>query len=307
MNPYFVVNPKSANGSTGRRWLEIEAAIRKRFADFAVGITNRPLHATELTREALKRGHDCVVAVGGDGTINEVVNGFFDPHDVAVAPHARLAVIPQGTGGDFRRTLGLESRIAAAIERIAAGNAIPVDVGHLECRADDGEAKVQRYFLNVCSFGVSGEIDRAVNQSSKVLGGKLTFYVASAASLLRYQDRSIRCQIDGRPWETHQVTTLAVANGRYFGGGMKVAPDAELSDGIFHVTIWSGYTLADFIVRGAGLYSGAHAKWTRTKTLTCRELRAESEAPVLIDCDGEQPGRLPCLIRVLPQALPLIR
>lgn len=303
MRTFFVVNPKSANGTTGRRWGELAATIARTLTDFGVEFTRGPMDAVGLTRQALKAGYECIVAVGGDGTINEVTNGFFEDHRV-LNPSAALGVLPRGTGGDFRRTFSWDTDFGAAVQRLRTPDTRPFDVGRLEYLGHDG-TPATRYFANVCSFGVSGRVDEQVNTTTKALGGRASFLLASLKSLVTWKDQSVELSVDGGPPESLAITTLAVANGRYFGGGMMVAPEADVSDGLFDVTIWSGYRLADFVIRNAGVYSGAHVKWKGTRTLRCKELTASSRERVLLDCDGEQPGMLPCKLTVLPGAIRL--
>lgn len=301
MKTFFVVNPMSANGVTGKRWAEIQAKVHRAIGEFGFSFTEGPMHAAHLTRKALKDSYTAVVAVGGDGTINEVVNGFFDA-GAAINKESVLGVLPRGTGGDFRRTFDWDLDLDAALSRLRSGNTKPFDVGLLDYTAVD-DSRQQRYFANIASFGVSGLVDQEVNKSSKALGGKLSFMLASVKALVKYKDRTVRFRADGGAWEETKVTTLAVANGKYFGGGMKVAPSADTSDGLFDVTIWSGYGLTDFALKQRAIYSGEHVKWAGTRVIRCRSFEAESLEEVLIDCDGEQPGRLPCRMTILPAAI----
>jgi YegS/Rv2252/BmrU family lipid kinase len=303
MKTYFVVNPKSANGDTGKRWAELQARISRSLPEIAVGFTEGPMHAAELARQALRDGYDTVIAVGGDGTINETINGFFEAGR-AVKAGATFGVLPRGTGGDFRRTFGWELDLEGAVERLRRDATEAFDVGLLEYTGEGG-SKQQRYFANIASFGVSGAVDIEVNRSSKALGGKLSFMLGSFKAMVKYHDKPVRFRVDGGEWEEAPITTLAVANGKYFGGGMKVAPDAVTSDGVFDVTVWSGYSLKDFVLKQGGIYSGEHVKWKGTRCLKARVLEADSTEEVLIDCDGEQPGRLPCKMTLLPGAVRL--
>lgn len=303
MKSYFVVNPSSANGQTGRRWPKLEAELKAALGDFDRAFTEHPMHAAELTRRALEEGAECVVAVGGDGTLNEVVNGFF-LGGRPVSPRAALGLLPLGTGGDFRRTFGWDTALSSAIERLKSPRTVPLDVGLLEYTTPEG-GLARRCFVNVCSFGVSGQVDLEVNRGSKLLGGKLSFALGSLKALLKYSDQKVNVSFDGGAPEELWITTLAVANGRYFGGGMMVAPDAQATDGQLDVTIWSGYGLSDFIFRSRHIYRGTHLNLPGTRTLRCQEMKAESGEEVLIDLDGEQPGRLPCSLRILPGAIPL--
>lgn len=301
MKIFFIVNPMSANGATGKRWAQHLAVIARTVKDYEVAFTRAPLEATSLANAAVKSGALRVVAVGGDGTVNEVLNGLFEG-GAPINKEVALGLIPAGTGGDFRRTFGWSTDIDEAIVRLADAKTSPLDVGRIDFIAHDGR-QATRYFANVCSFGASGLVDREVNRTSKVLGGKVSFFVGSLKALTRYRDQPVRVSVDGGPWEKLSVTTLAAANGQYFGGGMKVAPDASVRDGLLDITIWSGYGLADFVLKSPGVYSGAHVHWKGTRTLKAKTLVAESDEEVLIDCDGEQPGRLPCTISVLPGAI----
>jgi YegS/Rv2252/BmrU family lipid kinase len=301
MKTFLVVNPQSANGLTGKKWPEISAQVGKALGEFGQAFTTRPMEAVELTRAALKDGYQCVVAVGGDGTVNEVVNGFFDGGK-PVNPNAVLGLIPRGTGGDFRKTFGWDLELGPAVARLAGDASQPFDVGRVEFTDHQGR-RATRFFANICSFGVSGQVDHEVNKSSKLLGGKVSFMLGSVKALLKYKDRKVRVRVDDQPAETLEVTTLAVANGRYFGGGMMVCPQADTRDGIFDVTVWSGYTIKDFALKSGAIYDGSHVKFKGTRTLRCKALSAECDEEVLIDVDGEQPGKLPCTMTVLPAAI----
>jgi YegS/Rv2252/BmrU family lipid kinase len=303
MKTFLVVNPKSANGQTGKQWPELNARVGEALGAFGHAFTERPMDAARLSRQALRDGYECIVAVGGDGTINEVINGFFDG-DVAVNPRAALGVLPRGTGGDFRRTFGWSAELPEALARLKAASTRPLDVGRLEYKDAQGQSAL-RHFVNICSFGVSGQVDQEVNRSSKALGGKLSFMLGSVRALLKYSDRRVRIALDDQPFEEVKVTTLAVANGRYFGGGMCVAPDADPSDGTFDVTLWTGYGLSDFALKSKAIYDGSHVKFPGTRRMRCKRLRAESNEEVLLDVDGEQPGRLPCAMSILPAAVQL--
>jgi YegS/Rv2252/BmrU family lipid kinase len=303
MRTYLVVNPSSANGDTGRRWPDISAAVSRAVGPVGSAFTRSPMHAATLAARALEEGWECIVAVGGDGTLNEVVNGFFQVKG-GPPPGASLAVIPRGTGGDFRRTFDWSADLRAACDRLRRPETRPLDVGLVSFIGPEGRA-ARRYFVNVASFGVSGQVDREVNRASKGLGGRLTFFLASMRAMWRYRDQRVRLRADGGAWEELRITTVAAANCRYFGGGMCVAPQADPGDGLLDVTVWSGYTLKDFVFKSRDIYQGTHVRLPGTRTFRVRLLEAESEEEVLLDVDGEQPGRLPARIEVLPGALRL--
>jgi YegS/Rv2252/BmrU family lipid kinase len=312
VKPFVVVNPRSANGATARHFDGIAQAVRSAVGEFRHAFTERAMHAADLTRSALREGCDLVIAVGGDGTVNEVVNGFFEPARPGeaarpVRPGAALALLPRGTGGDLRRTLGLDGDLVRCAARLK-GAAAPADVGRVDYTADDGTA-ASRYFINVSEVGVGARVVEIANRSSKFLGGKTTFMLASLRALAGWRDLRVRASFDGSPVEELSITALAVANGKYFGGGMMVAPEALLDDGLFHVTIWSGFGLSDFVLKSGSMYDGTHVKLKGTRTRTARSVRVDpvGSGSMGIEADGERLGRLPASFALLPDALQLIR
>ena len=222
-------------------------------------------------------------------------------------PGAALALLPRGTGGDLRRSVGLDGDLLRSAARLK-GNPLPVDLGCVDYTADDG-TPASRYFINVGDVGVGAKVVTLANRSSKVLGGKLTFKLASLRALVGWHDLHVRAWFDGQGPEDLWITSLAVANGKYFGGGMMVAPAARLDDGLFHVTIWSGYGLSDFVLKSGSMYDGSHLNLGGTSTRTARTVRLEplGQGAMEVEVDGERLGRLPATFTLLPAALHLVR
>lgn len=303
----MVVNPQSQNGALGRRWPHLAGILRRQVA-FDEVRTRGPGDATRLTREALRAGANSVVAIGGDGTINEVVNGFFEDGE-RIAPAASLGIVPFGTGGDFRKSLHLPKDHQRAGEILGRGRTRTIDLGTLELTRRDGGTE-HRVFANIASFGISGMVDRLVNQSSKALGGTLSFMIASARASFEYENQRVRLVFDEDESNPVDMTinTVAVANGRYFGGGMFIAPDAELDDGSFDVVALGDFNLKDMLMNGRRLYAGTHLDMDKVSHRRARVVRAESlgGAAVELDVDGETPGILPATFRILPAALSVI-
>ncbi|MEM9490297.1 MAG: YegS/Rv2252/BmrU family lipid kinase, partial [Myxococcota bacterium] len=246
----LVVNPQSQNGALGRRWPDVAQLLHRELGSFEEVRTGAPGDATRLAREALVAGAERVVAIGGDGTINEVANGFFDDGQ-PVAAEACLGILPFGTGGDFRKTLGIPNDLAGAARLLAAETTRTIDVGTLEYVDRYGQP-AHRIFVNIASFGISGLVDRLVNESSKRLGGTLSFLSGSLRASMRYTNQRVHITFDGEPDDSLDMTInmVAVANGRYFGGGMFIAPDAELDDGYFDVVALGDITMRDMVFNG---------------------------------------------------------
>jgi YegS/Rv2252/BmrU family lipid kinase len=302
--PFLVVNPHSANGATGRRWTQMEAEARRAFGDIACAFTTGPLDATRLTREALEAGYRTICAVGGDGTINEVLNGFFNDDGSLVSPDAVMAVIPSGTGGDFRRTINISPNWSKAVAQVAGASVRRVDVGRVRYRAHDGSTGT-RYFMNESSIGITGAVDAEVNRSPKWMGGRLTFAVGTVRALVGHKGYRVRISVDGAPFFERSIDCVAMCNGQYFGGGMWPAPTAKIDDGLLSCTMWSGFTAKDFLLSPRGMYTLQHIERPGTTTFEARHVVIESDERVLLDVDGEQPGRLPATFEILPGVLQL--
>ncbi len=306
----FIVNPRSAAGATLRRFESHRRAFTERLAalgiDLEVRLTERPQHATSLARDAVKSGALAVVAVGGDGTNNEVVNGFFDDDGSRTATHTALGVVTSGTGGDFRRTFGWSTSPKDDLERLLRMQRRRIDLGRLTCRSSQGTS-VSRYFITVSSCGLSGVVVDIANRSSKRLGAKLSFMAASVEAIVTYSPKRVRITMDdGAPVEG-DIALVAVANGQYFGGGMRIAPDAIPDDGLFDgVVVFGGKS---FMARhGLKLYSGSHTRVEGVSVTRCRTVVAEAvgDEMVYIDLDGEQPGTLPARWEVVPASIDLL-
>lgn len=310
---HVVANPRSAGGGTSKRWDELLATINRAVTPITgnpveVSLTTGPWDAARLTTQALKQGADQIIAVGGDGTIHECINGFFENGQL-INEDAVLAIIPAGTGGDYRRTFNLPDDPAAAADICARGDARLVDLGRISYVADDG-TKETRYFNNIASFGLSGVVDRAVNKATwpKMFGGKFTFAWSSLWAALGYTPEPVRIKMDDRYDEVFNVGTAAIAIGQYFGGGMHMAPMAEPDDGVFDVVIMTDTTARDLFAGDGDIYKGTHIqspKVVATRTKTLLALPINENAEVLLDIDGEAPGRLPASFEIIHKAIRL--
>lgn len=305
MKTFVVVNPAAGGGRAGRHWPKISRDLGEAIGGFDSALTTKAGEATTLVRAAVKGGAKTIIAVGGDGTVNESINGLCcgetqPPEDVA------LGFVMFGTGGDFRRSFDLPKGVAAAIARLKSGRTQVIDLGRLRYTAPDGMS-AQRWFNNIASFGFSGEVVRAVNAArfSKLFGGKFSFLWNSFLELRKYQGCTIELTVDGEP-VSQEICTVAVCNGRFFGGGMMMAPNAALDDGTLDVVVVRQnppLTILDMRL----LYSGAHLDHPNVSVYRGRKIEAKplSNAPIYLDVEGEAPGSLPATFEVVPRALRL--
>lgn len=310
MSALVVVNPRSGGGRTRCEWRAIERALESAYPNMTVVKTRRRGDATALVRDALLEGCSEIVAVGGDGTINEAVNGFF-AEGGPIAPDAVFAFVTSGTGGDFRKSFGIAPGYEAAIARLKSAKVRTVDVGRVSCLSRHG-APVTRHFINIASFGMSGVIVDSVNRAriAKLFGGKFAFAFHSLMGMLRYRDRAVRIRVDGALDEITRISTVAVANGLYFGGGMKVAPNARPDDGLFDVIVMGGTPKSRAAADMKLIYTGEHLNNPAVRALRGSRVVAVPVAetgghPVLVEVDGESAGRLPATFEILPRALNL--
>jgi YegS/Rv2252/BmrU family lipid kinase len=299
-----IVNPKAGSG----RGLAAVPEVKRTFERFGWNVevyeTKGPGDARQLARARAKEAVELVAIVGGDGTLNEVSQAYLDP-DGKVVSGPPLALVPFGTGGDFRRTLELPDGLEAVIERIVTAEPRPIDLGILELTGNDGKPS-RNAFVNIASFGLGGLTADIVNQGPKWLGGKAAFYLGVLRGLAAYRNAPVRVKVDGRVFLESPIVNVAIANGRYFGGGMKVAPEAAPDDGLFDVVSIGDLSRLGVVANTPSIYAGKHVELGVVTTTRGTVVEAEPLAPkstVLVEMDGETPGRLPLTARIAPRGL----
>lgn len=301
----FVVNPQSASGRTGQSWERVASELRGLVGSFTVKKTTQAGDGILLTREALHEGHDLVVSVGGDGTNNEVVNGFFLPDGRPVREGAMFSFFASGSGSDLQRTLPTTRNAEELAALILRGSVRHLDVGSLEWTDAAGE-KGKRYFLNIASFGMSGLVAQLTNRSRiKRWSAKLAFQWASIRGFFGFPNVSLRIYRDEQPVYEVRSRLGAICNGRCFGSGMRMAPEAEMDDGLLDLILLEGFSLPYLLAKFGTIYKGTHVHLKGVTTHRVRRLRVESDTPnVLMEIDGEELGRLPLVCEVMAGALP---
>jgi diacylglycerol kinase (ATP) len=305
--PFVIVNPRSGGGRAGRTLDALRAVLERRLGPVDWAVTERPAHAVDLARDAAAQGRALLVAVGGDGTLHEVANGVLE-----AGGGAAVGYVGQGTGGDFRRTLGVEHRLDAYVEAIAGGRERRVDVGRLRYRGHDGETRT-RWFVNVLSVGMGGLVDTYVSETTKALGGKAAYFWATVRALARCQRGRLRCDVSlaGERHERHVDTfMMAICNGRYFGSGMLVAPMARPDDGRFEVISLDAPSKLAFAISSRSIYGGGHLAAAGTQHFGCDRIAIDldndgARGVFLLDVDGEPLGGLPLDVELVRNALTL--
>lgn len=300
----LIINPWAGNGEAGRKRQEIEELAGKFFGEHQILLTDRPGRAADFASQALEAGVGKVICVGGDGTLNEVVNGLLSGLGENMA-RPELGYLPVGTGSDLARTAGITGNLENGIRNIATGRGRPVGVGRATF-IDNGGVAASRYFINVLSFALGGEVAGRVNRSSKALGGFLSFLWATVTALRAFEKPRVRLKIGDRVVEQTVCWHVAIANGQYQGGGMCIAPGATLDDGSLRVTVVGDLSVLGVLLNLPSLYNGKIYSVKKVLRFSGQKIEAESGDRVLIDLDGEQVGRLPLGVELFSSALRMI-
>jgi YegS/Rv2252/BmrU family lipid kinase len=301
-----VVNPASRGGAGRRRFERVLARVREALGDCDIEWTRGPRDAERIAREGVRAGVERVVVAGGDGTLSEVVTGILAAD---LGRYAEIALLPLGTGGDLRRTLGVPSEMDAALEAILRGERTALDAGRARYRGRDGrDATV--YFANIASLGMSGLTTELVNRAPKALGGTASFLIGTIRSIASYRAAAhpVALRLDGELVHEGPLVLATAANGRFFGGGMEVAPRARPDDGLLDVTVIPGISKLRLLCELPRIYRGAHLGVAGVRALRGRTLEADplGDDPPFVEIDGEPLGRLPARFDVVPGALTLV-
>lgn len=298
-----IVNPESNKGRTRQKWNQIKDALRGFIKEFKYEFTEKPLQAIEIARSAIKEGTELIVGVGGDGTMNEIANGFYENRNI-INPETQLGIIPSGTGCDFTKSLNLPLGLKNSLKVISQSSSSRIDVGRVTFKSHSGKEE-ERFFINVADFGIGGDVVKKINQ--KRMERKASSYLKCLVStIIKYKNKRVRITIDKEEIPEDEYLIGAVANGRIFGKGMKIAPDASLVDGLFDFVLVRGMKLLEFFRNGWKIYTGTHLSHPKISLIRGRKIKVlpnEEEEDVLIELDGEQLGKLPATFEIVPYSL----
>jgi diacylglycerol kinase (ATP) len=291
-----ILNPHADSGRAGRLWPRLEPALRGGLGDLELAVTQRPEDVDSCLERAVSDGLARVIAIGGDGTNNSVINALAalrarHPD----GPHPAFGTLPVGTGRDWARSVGIPFDLDAAVRWLAAAQPQPLDIGLLHA---DGQP---RRFLNIASTGLSGEVDRRVNLAH--VRRPWTFLLATVATIASYRPLPMRISLDGQLWHDDRAYVLAVANGTTFGHGMAVAPAASMTDGLFDVVLVEAMSRAKALYTLSQVYSGSHLKVSGVQHGRAARVDISSSSPLDLDVDGEHARGHHLVFSVEPGAL----
>ncbi len=298
--PLIIVNPKAGRGLSEKQWASLTIKIHNNLGPFDFKFTSGTGDAIRIAEEEASRGRKFIIAMGGDGTISEVATGI-----LRTDKPAELGILPHGTGGDLRRSLNSPEELSEAARQLREGTSRRIDAGRIVYVDHEGKEAI-RYFVNTASFGMSGRVASRANESSRLFGGRLTFAAATLKSTLSDSNSEVYLQIDQQEKRRMKVATVCIANGRFWGGGMKIAPQAKLNDGHFDIVIIGDLSMLEKLTKSYRLYSGTHLSIDKVGFSLGTRVEASpvnGSDPVLLEVDGEAPGRLPATFEVLRGAL----
>ncbi len=298
-----IINPTANRGRSKAIWNQIKPTLLGQGLCIREMFTEKPFHAQKLTSEGLYDGNDIVFAIGGDGTINEVVNGFFS-NDKPINENALLGVVRTGSCSDFAKTLQDESKKLNSETIVYNKDVNAVDVACVTYQNDDGN-ELRRYFINVADVGIGATTVEKVEKTYKKFGGKLGFFLGTLATVARYKNKHFEVLLDNQI-HSDKYSAIIMANGKYFGGGMKVAPNAKLDNGLLNVITVGDLGKAEFIFNMLKVYSGKHLYHPNVKSYEAKNIRISAPDNFFVETDGEYFQGKTVEFSVLPKGIRVV-
>jgi YegS/Rv2252/BmrU family lipid kinase len=301
-NVHVIINPVAGGGQAGRLQSWLQSEIADRFGhNYSLFVTRKPSQATTAAREAISTGAELIIIVGGDGTVQEAINGFFEDRK-SKNPSCELGIINCGTGGGLAQTLGLPSSPEQQLDVICRQSSSAVDAGVVTFH-DCEEKERERFFINECQMGIGGSVVADVKSLHKYFGGTIAFGSVAIMKTLSFKASRVTVQLDKNEPRTEKLIGVVVGNGVYCGGGMKLTPAAKPDDGQFDVLLIHDMYLPTRIWNFPKIYTGSHVDSPHFTIYRSKEIKVDSEDSVLVEADGELLGKVPCSVEMLHAAL----
>lgn len=292
-----IVNPVAGASATYRKWPKIKSLLHHIGLPFEFQYTEGVGHAIELAREAADDGCQFLVAVGGDGTVHEVANGILLSKALN---EMTIGIISTGTGGDFIRSVGIEKDYVKACSSLTGVKRRLIDVGVVEYHKNGQRQK--RFFVNSSGVGFDAAVVEISNSMPKFLGGTIPYVMGLLKSLIGYQNKTVTISV-GDKVESKRILSVVVANGCYFGGGMRVAPLADVNDGLLDVITIGDMGKFELLKALPTIYKGTHIHHPKVEMEKTTQIKIESSEKFLVHADGEFLGEGPVSFGLIPSAL----
>jgi diacylglycerol kinase (ATP) len=292
-----IINPAAGAGRTIHKWPQIKYVLKNIGLHFEDDMTEAPGHAIELAKLAAEKSYGLVVSVGGDGTLNEIVNGLYAAGSIG---DITLGIISTGTGSDYIRTVGVPRHYREACQCLLKPKKLTVDLGVVEFLNNGNICK--RLFVNFAGIGFDAEVVKATTQRFKALGSVPSYLMGLLTTFLFYKNKDVSLLLDGKESQ-NKVCTVVVSHGRYGGGGMLIAPHADPTDGFLDVMVIDNISKIDLLWSLPRIYRGTHLTHPRVTTSKVREVSISPLQSMSLQADGELLGETPARFYVLPSVL----
>jgi diacylglycerol kinase (ATP) len=300
--PHVIINPASAGGKTRRKQVQILQVIERNVGKrYSLCVTQRPFEASFSARRAITRGSELIITIGGDGTIQETVNGFFS-NGCPINPACQLGIIDSGTGSGFAQSMGLPLSINEQLEIIFRGQTRSIDIGKAVFSDKNGKPR-QRYFVNESQAGIGGAVVKNVQSKHKKLGGLVSFGSSTLLMAFRHPNQFLTVVIDDIHKITEHFIGIVIANGKYMAGGMNLTPQAKVDDGWLDILLIHGQSIPQRLLNFPKIYSGRHIDSSKFSYYRGKRIALSSSEKVLFEADGELLGSLPCTVEIVPSVL----
>lgn len=301
---HAIVNPHAGHGKAGKRWPSTLEYLQELGFEVTWQLTARRWHAYYIAKRYTEKGARLVISVGGEGVLNEILNGMFAA-SVDSGKLPTLAMIPIGTGTDLSRTLHIPKEYHGAVDIVKGGRELKMDVGRISFYLRN--QTWSRYFINASDAGLGGAVARITNTIPKILGGFLTFLLSSLVGLLSFKRMKLKISVDGKFVDSGLMTIVGALNGQFFGGGMHAAPMALVDDGIMEFMYVKDVTFFKFLSKVlAKVYEGEHLAYHKVHVHRGKELTIEGHRAFLIDVDGEVEKAQKIRVEVLSKAVGIL-
>jgi diacylglycerol kinase (ATP) len=305
MKAAVIINPKSASGNTVKMWREIQASIQRSLGTIEVLMTEYPHHATSIAKDiATKKDLDCLIIMGGDGSIHEVVNGLMDEKGNVINPKLKVGILNSGRGCDFIRTLGIPVIAGEAVSKLVDGHTKAVDVGQIKIHRH-GNTETH-YFINSFSYGLGGEVAKNIQRNESMFSPTTTYFLASTMGFLKSRPFEIEFSINGEKPYVSECMNIFVMNGRYSGGGMHWAPPGRLDDGLLDLIVVEKISKLKLAMVTPKVYDGTFLSVKEVKHNQVKSVRMKAKIDLALEMDGEVTQGKDIEISVIPKAIQFI-
>ena len=304
-NKWFViVNPNAGKGKGKKDWDNISLLLNQSGFSFTHKFTTNKNHAMELASKAIHDGMKKFIVVGGDGTLNETVNGIFSQGRM-IPEEVVIGMIPVGTGNDWGRMFHIPSHYEDAIAILKKEKIFRQDIGIV--KYDESGKQETRYFINIAGLGFDASVVHKANrQKDEGKGGMFLYFLTIFATLMGYKSTRVSVQVDGNSVLDDDILSVSLGIGKYAGGGMSLTPDAKPDDGLIDLTVIKNMSKLRVIANLKKLYDGNILKHSRIEGFIGKDIRIVSDPPVFAEVDGESLGQTPVEFEILPKSINVI-